>query len=97
MVLELDEKGKFFTDVISKDAVRSQIQTVTHFIRGYIHVRKGYRLSDEINQANHFIAVTQAEICTPDGDVLYTRDFIAVNREHIVWLMPVDEHRDTSE
>jgi hypothetical protein len=97
MEIEYDEKGKFFTDVISKEVVRSDIQTMTHHIRGNIHVRKGERLSDEINQPNLFLPVTSAEIYSQDGAMLYTSDFLAVNREHIVWLMPVNDHPSIGE
>jgi len=97
MVLEYDEKGKFFTDLISKDKILSHIQTLTHRIRGCVHVRKGDRLSDEINKANLFLAVTSAEIYNLEGEILYTSDFLAINREHIVWLMPIEEPQDQSE
>jgi hypothetical protein len=93
MTLEFDEKGKFFTEVISKDEILSQIQTLTNRIQGYLHVRKGDRVSDEINKPIQFIPVTNAEIYSLDGKILYTTDFLAVNREHIVWLMPIDEHQ----
>jgi hypothetical protein len=97
MVLEFDEKGKFYTDVITKDVVLCQIQTMTHRIRGYVHVRKGERLSDEINQANLFLAVTNAEIFSLEGEIVYNSDFLAINREHIVWLMPKEQHQDKPE
>jgi hypothetical protein len=90
MAIEYDEKGKFFTDIISKDVIQSEIQTETHHIRGYVHVRKGDRLSDEINQPNLFLPVTNAEIFNLAGERLYSSNFIAVNREHIIWLMPVE-------
>jgi len=93
MVLEYDEKGKFFTDVILKDVILSRIQTVTHRIQGFLHVRKGDRLSDEINNANLFLAVTNAEIYNLEGEILYTSDFLAVNRTHIIWLMSLDENQ----
>ena len=44
-----------------------------------------------------FIAVTNAEIYNPNGEMLYTSDFLAVNREHIVWLMPINEVQEKSE
>ncbi len=97
MSIEYDEKGKFFTDVVSKDVIRSEIQTVTHHIRGNVHVRKGDRLSDEINQPNLFLPVTSAEVFSPDGERLYTSNFLVVNREHIVWLIPIDEDQEKSE
>ena len=94
MAIEYDEKGKFFTDVVSKEVIRSDIQTVTHTIRGNVHVRKGDRLSDEINQPNLFLPVTNAEIYSLHGEMLYTSDFLVVNREHIIWLMPVEDPAD---
>jgi hypothetical protein len=94
MVLEFDEKGKIYTEVISKDVVLSHIQTMTHRIRGGVHVRKGERLSDEINKSDPFLAVTRAEIYNPEGEILYTRDFLLINREYIVWLMPIEEPQD---
>lgn len=97
MVLEFDEKGKFYTEVISKDEVLSNIQTLTHRIRGNVHVRKDERLSDEINKDNHFLAVTNAEIYSPEGEILYTCDFLAINREHIIWLMPIEDFEHKSE
>lgn len=90
MGVEYDEKGKFYTEFIPKDAIYSHIQMVENYIRGYIHVRKDERLSDEINKDNSFLAVTKAEIRDPGGEILYTSDFLVVNRRHIVWLMPVD-------
>lgn len=97
MAIEYDEKGKFFTDVIAKEVIRSEIQTVTHHIKGYVHVRRGDRLSDEINQPNVFLPVTRAEIFNSAGEKLYDCDFLAINRQHIIWLMPVEEHENNTE
>ncbi len=91
MAIEYDEKGKFFTDIISKEVIRVDIETVTQHIRGNVHVRKGDRLSDEINQPNLFLPVTQVEIRDHEGELLYNGDFLAVNRTQIVWLMPATE------
>ena len=97
MVLEFDDKGKFFTDIITKDKILTHIQTPSYYIRGYVHVRKDERLSDELNKDYRFIAVTNAEIYNPQGETLYTSDFLVVNREHIVWLLPVNELKEQSE
>jgi Family of unknown function (DUF6812) len=91
MVVEYDEKGKYFTDVITKDLIFTHIQMPVHHIRGYVHVRKGDRLSDEINSDNTFLAVTNAQIYDPGGEILYACEFLVINRVHIVWLMPIDE------
>ncbi len=97
MVLEFDEKGKYFTEVISKEKILSQIQTTTHFIKGFVHVRKGERLSDEINQTNPFLAVTGAEIYNREGKIIFSSDFLAVNRKHIIWIMPFEEPQESRE
>lgn len=97
MVIEYDEKGKFFTDIVVKDVIRSHIQTREQTIVGYVHVRKGDRLSDEINQPSIFMAVTNAEVYSLDGELLHTSDFLAVNREQIVWLMPVEKRKSTED
>ena len=91
MDIEIDEKGKYFTEVVSKDLIHSHIQTQTTHIRGNVHVRKGERLSDEINSINGFLAVTSAEIYSAEGEMLYTSDFLLINRAHIVWLMPIEQ------
>ncbi len=96
-MIEYDEKGKLFTEVISKDKVWSHIQTEAYSIRGYVHVRVGDRLSDELNEELNFLAVTEAEIYSLDEQPLYTTNFLAVNRKHIVWLMPVDHQKNTSQ
>jgi hypothetical protein len=91
MQIEYDEKGKMFTEVISKDKVRSHIQTENQHIIGNVHVRVGDRLSDELNKENNFLAITEAEIYATDGQLLYSINFLAVNRKHIVWVMPIDQ------
>ena len=97
MVIEFDEKGKYFTEVISKNVILSHIQTQTYHIRGYVHVHKDERLSDEVNSTNIFLAVTNAEIYNSEGVILYTSDFLLVNRGHIVWLMPIEEVKEKPE
>ena len=43
MDIEFDEKGKFFTNVVTKISVPATIQTTGRLIRGEVHVRKGER------------------------------------------------------
>ena len=88
MSIRFDEKGKFFTDIVSKEAVPVIIRTVTHEIRGLLHIRPGERLTDEINQGEYFFAVTEATIFDDSGEELYRCDFFSVNRDYIVWILP---------
>ena len=50
MSIEYDEKGKIFTDVVSKTAIHATIQTTTHLLQGYIHVRRDQRIKDELDR-----------------------------------------------
>jgi hypothetical protein len=94
MSIEYDEKGKFYTNVITKVAVPSIIQTTTHLIRGFVHVRQGERYKDELETNEHYTAITSASIFDAQGNVLYTSPFVAVQREQIVWIMPADSETD---
>jgi Family of unknown function (DUF6812) len=91
MSIHYDEKGKFFTDVILKEAVPVIIQTPTNRIRGNIYVKPGERIKDQINQEDLFLAVTDAILYDLAGEELYHADFLLVNREQLVWLLPDDQ------
>jgi len=96
MTIKFDEKGKFFTDVVTKEAIHAIIQTTTHMIRGQIHIRQNVRLKDELDLDETFLAVTNAEVRSPDGQVLYTTDFIAIQRGQIVWIIADENPAETS-
>jgi hypothetical protein len=91
MSLEFNEKGKYFTDIISKVAVPAVIQTVMHRIEGSVHVRLNGRVKDELDSSELFLAVTNAKVFGLDGAVLYKTDFMTVSRSQIVWIIPNDD------
>ena len=91
MSIHYDEKGKFYTDIISKQAIPVLIQTSSNRIRGNIYVRPAERIKDQINQEDMFLAVTEAIIFDQAGEELYHSDFLLVNREHLIWLLPEDQ------
>lgn len=96
MTIEYDEKGKYYTDVITKLPVACLIQTSTHLMRGHVHVRQGERFKNELELEETFLAVTNVRILGPGEEVLYTSPFMAVNRSQIVWVMPAgDEHEES--
>jgi hypothetical protein len=88
MTFEYDEKGKIFTDIVSKVAVPSTIQTTTHLIRGHVHVRRDQRIKDELDIDESFLALTDVSVIGPDGQTLFQAPFLAVRRSHIVWVLP---------
>lgn len=88
MSIEYDEKGKIFTDVVSKVAVYAMLQTTTHLMRGRLHIRRDQRVKDELDHEESFLALTEVSVLGADGNVLYEAPFLAVRRSHIVWVMP---------
>ena|SRR6185503_13607347 len=88
MTFEYDEKGKIFTDIVSKVAIPATIQTTTHLIRGHLHVRRDQRIKDELDLSENFIALTEVSVLGPDGQTLFQAPFLAVRRSHIIWVLP---------
>lgn len=91
MFSQFEEKGKIFTNVVNKKPINVRIQTHEHIILGTVHIRPDNRLKDEINLAETFLAVTDAVVQDLSGNVVFRSNFIAVNRTHIIWLLPTDE------
>lgn len=97
MAIEYDDKGKFYTDVITKVPVSALIQTTTHLIRGHVHVRKGDRLKDELERDEAFLAVTHLTVLGAGEEPLYSAPFMAIRRAQIVWVLPTDaDHEEAS-
>lgn len=94
MTIEYDEKGKFYTNVVSKVAVPSIIQTTTHLIRGLVHIRQGERFKDELETNENYTAITEAKILDANGNVLFSSPFLAVQKGQIVWIMPANDNVD---
>ena len=91
MVTQYDEKGKFFTQVVSKHPVPVTFQTLENLIKGTLHIKPNLRVKDELNGQERFIAVTDAVVYnTLNEEVLHT-SFLVVNTDHIIWLVPDDE------
>jgi uncharacterized protein DUF6812 len=88
MTFEYDEKGKIFTSIVSKVAVPATIQTTTHLIRGHVHVRRDQRIKDELDSSESFLALTDVSVLGPDGQAVFQTPFLAVQRSHIIWVMP---------
>lgn len=88
MSIDYNEKGKIFTEVVTKIPVFVTIQTTTHRIRGRLHVRRDQRVKDELDRDENFLALTEAAVFNADGNVLYESPFLAVQRANIVWVMP---------
>ena len=98
MTTHYDEKGKIFTDIITKECFKVNIQTTINRIEGLVYISQGKRLKDELNTEEKFLAVTDAKVFNTENTELYNVKFIAVNRKNIVWVFPVNaDHIDAGE
>ena len=88
MTTEYDDKGKRFTDIVTKRPVFATLQTSKHLMRGNIHVRHDQRIKDELDLDDKFIAATDVSILGEDGQIIFQAPFLAINRAHIVWVLP---------
>ncbi len=94
MSIEFDEKGKFYTNVVTKISIPATIQTTSQLVRGEVHVRKGERLKDELDRDELFLALTNAAIIGADGQVQFEAPFLAIKRSQIVWVLPMQNEAD---
>ncbi len=95
MYASFEEKGKIFTDVITKRPVEVLIQTTLHLIRGQVHIRPQDRIKDEINRGEDFLAVTNAHVLDAHGETSSTVVIMMVNRDQIIWIIPLEEQGET--
>ena len=72
MTYEYDEKGKLFTNVVNKRSMAATLQTTTHLIRGFIHIRQDERVKDELDRDELFLAVTDAVVPAAEVNDLVT-------------------------
>lgn len=91
MITQFEEKGKVFTQKVTKDQREVIIQTITHKIIGIIHIQLDFRLIDELNNSIPFMAVTNAQIMDFQDNVLYKSDFLTINIDQIIWVLPKEE------
>jgi hypothetical protein len=84
MEVRIDEKGKFFTPRITKDAVTAFVRTPGKVIIGSVYVRPGNRLTDELNSdPSSFLPMTDARVYRADdeGFLLHASFLLAAYRE----------------
>jgi hypothetical protein len=92
MDVRIDEKGKFFTPRVTKDAMLALVRTVDEHVVGYLYVRPDRRLKDEINEdTSRFLPVTDAHVYNSVTDALiYHASFMLVSYSHIISITPID-------
>jgi hypothetical protein len=91
MYASFEDKGKIYTNVVTKTPIDVILQTPSHQIHGKLHVRPNGRLKDELTSSEAFLAITDAAVYDTGGKLVYRTHFIALHRDHINWIIPIDE------
>ncbi|MGD8813223.1 MAG: hypothetical protein PVI78_01960 [Anaerolineales bacterium] len=77
--------------LVRKDEVPCVIMTTRNRIEGKLHKRAAFRLIDELNQEERFIAATDSKIFDDDSNIVYESSFLAVRVDQIVWVKPAED------
>jgi hypothetical protein len=80
-----------FSDKIEKVAKRVVLQTSNEVILGDFHYRPRLRLIDELLSGDQYLAITNAIVYDKLGRVRFRSNFLSVNRDHIVLIIPWEE------
>ena len=98
MYERVDEKGKVFTPRIRTASVEVDIVTLHGVVHGFVHVKPDQRIKDELNnQGESFLAVTGATLRGHLDPAHREVGFVAVNKSHIITVVPVSEPRWTGD
>jgi hypothetical protein len=94
--LRVDEKGKYFSLRIPKDALHTVAHAAGMAISGYMYLRPDRRMKDELNESKlRFLPFTEAHIFSAADDrELYHASFLLISYQHIATLSPVESLAD---
>ena len=93
----VDQKGKIFTQRVRKNSVEVEIVTVAGRIRGHIHPAPTQRVKDLLNTSDElFLAVTEATLTDVGGAETKQAEFVALNKQHIISVVPISEDRPSA-
>ena len=92
MDLRIDQKGKYYTPRIAKNALVAYVRTNDNVIVGQLYARPERRLKDELNDdQSRFLPITDAAVYSPTGETLLFRSaFLLVAYEHIALITPLE-------
>src|SRR5207253_10093537 len=88
---KLDERGKYFTDRVNTHHMEVLVVTIKWQVHAYAHLMPGQRIKDLLNNRDEeFIALTDATITRDDSSTEQV-NFVALNKSHIISLIPMTE------
>ncbi len=95
--LRIDEKGKFFSARVPKDAVHVLITTDDLSLVGAMYVRPERRLRDELNDArSRFLPLTDARAYDQQRSLRYHASFLLAAYHQMQTIIPTDALTDAA-
>ncbi len=89
MDYRVDEKGKVYTQHVSKLPVPVIVRVEDALIHGTVHLTPGNRLKDELNGDEAFIAITQVKVSAGASQrPLFETEVLILNKQRITWIYP---------
>ena len=80
----------------SKTALSAEIHVPLYILRGQIYGKSWQQILDVVDRADKFIALTDAEVVRTSDKTALTFDFVAVNRNRIIYIgEPADSAEPT--
>jgi len=78
----------------AKEKIRVFILTDFYRIEGDMHLVSGSRLTDIVNiKTKDFFPITDAKVSSNSGEILYSLNYLAVNRDAITAIFPAEDIR----
>ncbi|MBI5304283.1 MAG: hypothetical protein HY868_19275 [Chloroflexi bacterium] len=98
MPLEVDDKGKYFTERISKRGLLVTLSIRGTRAQGTMYLSRDNRLKDEWNNAERFVALTDAKIWSADGARLIRETgLLIVNKDQVDWICPDEPESESKD
>ena len=91
MASQIESQDAVSSQYISKKPTPVIIQTSHHRLHGNVHVGLGKRLKDELDGGLQFLPVTNVVVYGDDGQAVYHSQFLLINREQLVWILPDED------
>lgn len=89
MPLQIDDKGKYFTERINKRGLLVTLSVRGNRVQGTVHLAPDHRLKDEMNNDEQFIALTDAKLWDSTAMQIFREtNLIIVNKTQVDWIYP---------
>jgi len=84
-ILEIKDRPKVYP-VRPKTPMATEIHMPLYILRGQMYAEAWQQILDVVDRADKFLALTNVEVCRTLDNATSTFDFVAVNRDKIIYV-----------